>query len=88
MSDFDKPLDPSDEKRLKIRGTGVGKNYIPFICIQDLSSSGESIRIPGYKTGRAHHLSSGIELGAFIVFDWHPQTRDIRDSFQYPSAIH
>lgn len=84
MSDTDKPLDPSDEKRLKTRGSGMGKDYTPFICIQDLSSSGESIRIPGHTTGRAHHLLSGIELGAFIIFDWNPQTRDIREQFPIP----
>lgn len=84
MSDFDKPTDPTDEKRLLTRGKGVGKDYQPFIFVQDLSSSGESIRIPGHVTGRTHHLLSGIELAAFTVFDWHPGTRDIREQFPLP----
>lgn len=83
-SDSNKPLDSADQKRLKTRGQGTGAAYQPFIQIQDLSSSGESVRAPGRVTGRLHHLLSGIELAAFSIFDWYPYTLDIREQFPIP----
>ena len=44
--------------RQEKRGQGVGKDYIPWLKIQDFSSQGHSHRIPGWKTGRIHHLLS------------------------------
>lgn len=84
MSDIDKPLDQADQRKLKTRGQGVGADYQPFIQIQDLSSSGESVRSPGRVTGRVHHLLSGIELAAFSIFDWYSHTADIREQFPLP----
>jgi hypothetical protein len=52
MTDCDKLIDPIDEKRLLTRVKGVGKDYLPFILLQDLSSSEESVRILGHVTGR------------------------------------
>ncbi|AXO16116.1 MAG: heteromeric transposase endonuclease subunit TnsA [Shewanella indica] len=82
--DANKPLDPSDQKKLKARGHGFGASYKPFIQIQDLSSSGESVRAPGRVTGRIHHLLSGIEFAAFSIFDWYHDTADIREQFPLP----
>jgi hypothetical protein len=84
--DSNKPLDSADQKKLKTRGQGTGARYQPFIQIQDLSSSGESVRVPGRVSGRLHHLLSGIELAAFSIFDWHPHTLDIREQFPIPLA--
>ncbi|WP_455232232.1 TnsA endonuclease N-terminal domain-containing protein [Geopseudomonas aromaticivorans] len=84
MADSSKPIDPSDQKRLQTRGKGIGKDYQPFIFIQELSSSGESVRVLGSVTGRTHHLLSGIELAAFTIFDWHRATLDIREQFPLP----
>ena len=85
MSDSNKPLDKKDEKRLKTRGKGTGVEYQPFVFIHELSSAGESVRAPGLITGRVHHLLSGLELAAFMIFDWNPNTVDIRE--QYPLPI-
>jgi len=82
--DNSKPLDKSDQIKLKTRGMGVGADYLPFIQIQDLSSLGESVRAPGRVTGRLHHLLSGIELAAFCIFDWHQKTIDVREQFPIP----
>ena len=85
MTDANKPLDPKHEKSLKTRGQGSGKDYEPFIKVHELSSSGESVRIRSASVGRIHHLLSGIELLAFLVFDQFEQTTDIRE--QYPLRI-
>ncbi|ABA90167.1 Tn7 transposase protein TnsA [Syntrophotalea carbinolica DSM 2380] len=85
MSDANKPVDPVDRKRLITRGHGSGKEYEPFIQVQELSSTGESIRVPSATVGRVHHLLSGIELSAFLVFDWCTRCIDIRE--QYPLPI-
>ena len=85
MTDANKPLDPKHEKLLKTRGRGSGKDYEPFIKVHELSSSGESVRIHSASVGRIHHLLSGIELLAFLVFDQFEQTMGIRE--QYPLQI-
>lgn len=85
MTDTNKRIDPSHEKRLKARGKGVGKAYEPFIKVHEVSSQGESVRIRSASVGRVHHLLSGIELFAFLVFDQFEKTIDIRE--QYPLPI-
>jgi len=47
MRDSDRPLDPNDEKKLKTRGLGTGREYEPFIKVHEISSTGESFRILG-----------------------------------------
>lgn len=84
MSDNNKPLDPTDEKRLKTRGIGIGRDYQPFVFVQDFSSSGESVRIPSATVGRVHHLLSGLELAAFVLFDWCKDTIDLREQYPLP----
>jgi hypothetical protein len=86
MTDADKPLDPKHEKLLKTRGLGSGKDYEPFIKVHELSSSGESVRIRSASVGRIHHLLSGIELLAFLVFDQFEQTTDIREQYPLPTG--
>ena len=85
MNDANKPIDRKHEKVLKTRGQGTGKDYEPFIKVHEISSSGESVRIRSASVGRVHHLLSGIELLAFLVFDQFEQTIDIRE--QYPLPI-
>ena len=85
MTDTNKPIDPKHEKLLKTRGRGSGKDYEPFIKVHEISSQGESVRIRSASVGRIHHLLSGIELMAFLVFDQFEQTIDIRE--QYPLPI-
>lgn len=73
---------PKDAKKLsENRGEGIGKDYIPFFRVHELSSSGESVRVKGTKTSRIHHLLSGLEFLTFQVFDWSPHVVDIREHF-------
>ena len=78
MSDENKVLNKLDKKRLEQkRGTDSGKDYVLFIKVGEFSSSGESIRVKSRVAKRIHHFHSGIELSAFIIFDW----------FHNPSAV-
>lgn len=85
MLDADKPLNKQDQKRLKEkRGEGNGKAYIPFVQVGDFSSSGESVRVKSATVERLHHFHSGIELAAFLIFDWCSTASDIREQFPIP----
>ena len=64
------------------RGQGTGKDYIPWLKIQDFPSHGRSHRISGWKTGRVHHLFSDQEERIFYLFEWSDIVIDIRE--QYP----
>jgi hypothetical protein len=84
MRDSDRPLDPNDEKKLKTRGLGAGREYEPFIKVHEISSTGESFRILGRNTTRPHHLLSRLELSAFLVFDRYKTTVEIREQYPLP----
>ncbi|MDR5898860.1 TnsA endonuclease N-terminal domain-containing protein [Halomonas vilamensis] len=84
MSDTNKLVDPKHKKLLKTRGRGIGRDYEPFIKVHEMSSQGESVRIRSATVGRVHHLLSGIELQAFLVFDQFERTIDIREQYPLP----
>lgn len=64
------------------RGQGSGAEYIPWIRVQDFSSSGMVSRVKGTKTGRVHHFLSNLEMMFFFLLDWSDEVVDIRE--QYP----
>ena len=66
------------------RGEGRGKDYKPWITIQDFPSVGRASRIFGWKSGRTHHLMSDWESRLFYMFEWSIEIQDIRE--QYPLA--
>jgi len=63
------------------RGQGRGKDYKPWLQIQDLPSRGLTTRIKGWKTGREHHLFSKLETSVFYILDWSLKVIDIREQF-------
>jgi hypothetical protein len=63
------------------RGKGRGKEYQPWLTVQDVSSLGRSSRIHSRKTGREHHLLSDIETALFLLLDWSDAVTDIREQF-------
>ncbi|MBE5203357.1 Tn7 transposase TnsA N-terminal domain-containing protein [Pectobacterium sp. FL60-S17] len=89
MSDANKPIDPKDLHRIQKFGLGIGKEYEPFIKVDELSSRGESIReqfpIPVTDT-----LDICLQLGSR-----HPQikgflkvvTKDLLIDFKYKTQI-
>lgn len=73
----------SEEKRLKSgKGQGVGKDYKPWITIQDVPSKGRSTRLRGYKSGRQHEFLSDMETNYFYILEFSDGIVDIRE--QYP----
>ncbi len=63
------------------RGRGNGKDYKPWITIQDFSSKGRSSRTPGWKTNRVHHFFSDHEKRLFYLFEWSDTVTDIKEQF-------
>lgn len=63
------------------RGQGSGKDFQPWIKIQDLPSKGRVSRPPGWKTNREHHLFSDNEKRLFYVFEWSNTIVDTREQF-------
>jgi len=64
------------------RGQGTGKDYKPWISIQDFPSKGMVSRVKGNKTGRIHHFMSNLELAFFFLLEWSDKVTDVRE--QYP----
>ncbi|QIL19763.1 TnsA endonuclease N-terminal domain-containing protein [Thermomonas sp. HDW16] len=64
------------------RGTGQGKDYLPWLTIQDVASNGRVTRVYSFKTDRSHHLLSDLETGLFHMLDWSTSVVDMRE--QYP----
>ncbi|WP_309479921.1 TnsA endonuclease N-terminal domain-containing protein [Brevibacillus agri] len=70
------------EKRIKEgRGVGLGQEYIPWLLVQDVPSSGRATRIHGWKTNRIHHVHSDIERSYFYILEWSDIVTDIREQF-------
>ncbi len=63
------------------RGEGFGADYKPWLMVRDVPSRGRSHRVVGAITGRVHHLLSDLERGAFLIYDFRDDVRDIREQF-------
>lgn len=64
------------------RGQDSGKQYLPWINIQDGPKGGRRTRDLGWKTNRIHHLLSDNETRYFYILEWLDFVIDIRE--QYP----
>lgn len=63
------------------RGQGEGKNYKPWMTIQDFPSKGRCSRLLGWKTNRIHHLLTDSETRYFYLLEWEDSVIDIREHF-------
>lgn len=63
------------------RGQGYGKEYRPWITVQDVASIGDSHRIHGWKTNRQHDLLSNLEYQFLLLLEWSDEVTDIRERF-------
>ncbi|MFT4413452.1 TnsA endonuclease C-terminal domain-containing protein [Bacillus sp. UMB0728] len=63
------------------RGQGAGKEYKPWLTIQDFPSMGRVSRILGWKSGRVHHLFSDLQARYFYMLEWQDTVVDIREHF-------
>lgn len=64
------------------RGQGEGKDYKPWISIQDFPSKGKVSRYFSWKCERMHQFMSDLELNYFYILLWSDKVIDIRE--QYP----
>lgn len=62
-------------------GSGCGREYKPWLSVQDVPSHGLSTRIKGWKTGRMHTLFSTLERNYFFLLEWNEEVSDIREQF-------
>lgn len=67
------------------RGQGVGVYYKPWLTIHDVSSTGRSHRINGFKINREHHFLSDHERDYFYIVEFADSVVDIRE--QYPLTL-
>jgi hypothetical protein len=67
------------------RGQGEGKNYKPYLNIQDVPSTGFRPRIMGIKTGRMHQYMSKFEENYHNLLEAAPTVIDIRE--QWPMDL-
>ena len=63
------------------RGKGEGKDYKPWLTIQDFPSMGRCSRLLGWKSKRVHQLFSDIETRFFYLMEWEDSVVDIRECF-------
>ncbi|WP_188399553.1 TnsA endonuclease N-terminal domain-containing protein [Sporomusa sp. GT1] len=75
----------TEQKRERLiqegRGQGFGREYKPWLTIQDIPSVGCASRIFGWKTQRIHHCLSKIEKSYLYCLDWADDVIDIREQF-------
>ncbi len=62
-------------------GLGEGKDYKPWLRVQDVKSRGVRSQIYGRKTQRVHHLLSSIESQLFYLSEFSDSVIDIREQF-------
>lgn len=79
---------PSDKtKKLRKMGTGVGKDYIPYITTSEFNSQGTTSVIKDWKTGRGVHCMSQGEALWYYVLRWDDNNVDIREQFPLDNTI-
>ena len=77
--------DPVQQRIKQGYGQGQGRDYKPWLRVQDVPSIGRAHRIHSHRTKRVHHLLSDLERTVFFILDWKSSTLDIRE--QYPLKL-
>ena len=63
------------------RGQGEGKEYKPWLTVQDFPSMGRASRIFGWRTHRIHHFFTQSESRYFYLLEWEDNVRDVREHY-------
>lgn len=63
------------------RGAGEGKEYKPWLQVQDVKSRGRSTRIFSQKTQRVMHLLSDLQLHYYYLLEFDGGVIDIREHY-------
>jgi hypothetical protein len=60
-------------------GLGKGKDYKPWLQVQDVSSRGVSSKLFGIKAQREHHMLSNLETQFFHIAEFSESVIDVRE---------
>lgn len=63
------------------RGVGEGKDYRPWLQVQDVKSRGRSTRIYSHKTQRVMHLLSDLQLHFYYLLEFDGTVIDVREHY-------
>ncbi len=73
---------PSRNTKLSRKmGSGVGKNYLPYITTSEFNSLGTTSVIKDWKTGREVHCLSQGEMYWYYILRFDDENIDIREQF-------
>lgn len=76
-----KPKVTEQTKLNQHRGEGHGKDYQPWIRVNEFNSLGTTCNPVDWKTGRTMHLLSQGEMHAYYINRWDESVVDIREQF-------
>jgi hypothetical protein len=62
-------------------GQGIGREYKPWLTIQEVPSQGRVTRLSGIKIDRQHDLMSDLERNYFYIAEFADCIKDIREQF-------
>ncbi|MEH7114576.1 TnsA endonuclease C-terminal domain-containing protein [Neobacillus niacini] len=63
------------------RGAGIGKDYKPWLRVQDIASQGRSTRIYSFTSQRVVHMLSDLQLYYFYLLEFDDRVVDIRENY-------
>lgn len=63
------------------RGAGYGKDYKPWLQVQDIASQGRSTRIYSFTSQRVVHILSDLQLYYFYLLEFDDRVVDIRENY-------
>jgi hypothetical protein len=63
------------------RGQGDGREYRPWLTVQNVPSIGYVHRILGWITKRRHEFLSNLEANYFSLLDWSRSVTDAREQY-------
>ncbi len=70
-----------DKKLNEGFGQGIGREYKPWLTIQEVPSQGRVTRLSGIKIDRQHDLMSDLERDYFYITEFSDCIKDIREQF-------
>ncbi|WP_160679336.1 TnsA endonuclease N-terminal domain-containing protein [Clostridium sp. C8-1-8] len=73
-----------EKKQQEGRGQGFGKEYTPWIKIQEVPSLGRRSRFKGIKTDRQHELLSDLERNYLYLLEYSDKVFDVREQYSLP----
>ena len=74
----EKDVERWTQKWLKLQKEG---NYLPWLEVREVPSTGRSRKVKGIKTGHTHHLLSDLEYYIYLMLEYDPTVTAIYEQF-------